>query len=381
MTMSKSPAEIFGYNFPDIRETQLLIVGGGPAGLSAALQALKLGLRVTLVESGLELGGQLVKQTHKFFGSSLERAGTRGFRIAQELIKELTPFKENGQLEVYLNTTAIAVYPERIVLLSQLSGKVFPIKPKAMIIATGAQERMLPFPNNDLPGIYGAGGIQTLMNQYGVKPGERALIVGAGNIGLIVAYQLLQAGVEVIAILEAMDRIGGWWVHAAKVRRYGVPILLRHTISRAIGKDKVEGAVIAEITPDGLKDKYQVECDLIGISVGLTPTVDLLRQANVKMKYVAFMGGFVPLRDREMRTSQSWIWVAGDSAGIEEASTAMIEGQIASTSIAKWLGYISEEEAKREIDQLWARLGYLREAEVSSKVRKGLEEVMVTWEG
>ena len=85
-------------------------------------------------------------------------------------------------------------------------------------------KKNLAFPNNDLPGIYGAGAVQTLMNVYGVLPGKRMLMVGAGNIGVIVAYQLLQAGVDVAGIIEAAPKIGGYWVHAAKVQRASVPI-------------------------------------------------------------------------------------------------------------------------------------------------------------
>lgn len=369
MDVSSSPEKV-----------ELLVVGGGPAGMAASLEALKYGINTVIADTGLELGGQLVKQTHKFFGSSKERAGTRGFVIAQILREQLMPYQKEGLLRVMLRSTVLGIYPKPeglIVTILDSSGdkprqKV--ISPRAVLIATGAQERMIPFPNNDLPGIYGAGGIQTLMNTYGVLPGRRALIVGAGNIGLILAYQLLQAGVEVIGILEAANRIGGWWVHAAKVRRYGVPILLRHTVSRAIGKETLEGAIVAEITPQGLRDRFEVECDIMALAVGLTPSAELLFQAKVDMKFSPYLGGWVPKRDGEMRTSHPAIWVAGDVAGIEEASTAMIEGMIAANSIAKFLKK-ADKEAYSRISELKEQLNYLRAADVSSRVREGLKEV------
>ena len=129
--------------------------------------------------------------------------------------------------------------------------RYFKAKPKKVVVATGALEKLIPFLGNDLPGVYGAGAVQTLMNVYGVKPAKRVLMVGAGNIGLIVSYQLLQAGVDVVAIVEFAPKVGGYWVHAAKVRRLGVPIYLRHTVKRAIGESAVEGAVIQAVDERG----------------------------------------------------------------------------------------------------------------------------------
>jgi sarcosine oxidase subunit alpha len=140
---------------------------------------------------------------------------------------------------------------------------------------------MLAFPGNDLPGVYGAGGVQTLMNVYGVKPGKQVLMVGAGNVGLIVSYQLLQAGVKVNRVIEIMPKIGGYNVHAAKLRRCGVPIFTSHSIKEAYGKDKVEGAIVEEIDnrfqpiPGTEED---ITCDTVCIAVGLTPSIRLLHQ-------------------------------------------------------------------------------------------------------
>ena len=158
-----------------------------------------------------------------------------------------------------------------------------------MVIATGASERYLAFPGNDLPGVMGAGGAQTLMNEYGILPGEKALVVGSGNVGVIVSYQLLQAGVKVKAILEILSHIGGWFVHAAKVRRYGIPILTSHTIKAVWGYDRVEGATIIKVNekfkpiPDTERD---VECDLVLLAIGLAPDTRLFAQAGAIMKWI-----------------------------------------------------------------------------------------------
>ena len=360
-------------------ETDLLVVGGGAAGLCAAAEAAGAGAKVTVIESDLHPGGQVVKQTHKFFGSKDEYAGTRGYKIADILLDEIKSLGD--RVDIQTNTTVTGYYPEEGIFTAMKGeDEYYRIKAKKTVVATGAQERLIPFPNNDLPGVYGAGAVQTLMNVYGVVPGKKVLMVGAGNIGLIVSYQLRQAGVEIAAVVEAMPKIGGYWVHAAKIRRLGIPILLRHTIVEAVGGKVIEGAVIQE-----LDDKFQligepkkIDCDVICMAVGLTPTTELFWQAGAKMQYCPQLCGHVPFRDNTMRTSNPDIWVAGDASGIEEASAAMVEGRIAGHSAAKALGCKVKEGSFKEY---WTRLDHLRAGEVGEKIRGGICQVLVDgWE-
>lgn len=365
-----------------LRQTEVLVIGGGPAGLSAALEAASFGCEVTLVDSDLALGGQLIKQTHKFFGSKEERAGTRGFRISDMLMEELQGYKD--KIKIQNNCTATGYYKEDGVVSCVVGEEeYFRIKPDKIVMATGAQERLLPFPQNHLPGVYGAGAVQTLMNVYGVIPGKRVIMVGAGNIGLIVSYQLMQAGVEIAGIVEAMDKIGGYWVHAAKVRRLGVPIYLRHTIKEAIGDRIVEGAVIQEINdkfqPTG--NEIKVDADIICMAVGLTPTCELLWQAGCEMIFVPQLCGHVAQRDLNMRTSHPDIWVAGDAAGIEEASAAMVEGRIAGVGVAKSLGHGDPSDQAKRLEDYKGRIADLRGGEVGQKICQGLKCCTVNqWE-
>ncbi len=360
----------------ELIETNLLIIGGGPAGLCAAIEAAKCGCKVTIVDESLALGGQLIKQTHKFFGSAMVYAGKRGMEIGKLFVNEIE--KLSGKIDYLLNTSAVAVYGTKLFLCMKDEEQLYEIVPDYVLITVGAQEKYLPFLNNDLPGVYGAGAVQTLMNVYGVIPGQKVLMVGAGNIGLIVSYQLLQAGVDVAAVVEFAPKIGGYWVHASKLRRLGVPILLRHTIKKAIGEKWVEAAVIQAVNENGNfigKEKY-FDCDTICLAVGLSPTSELLWQAGCRMRYVPELGGYVPYRNRTLQTTVPHIFVAGDAAGIGEASTAMLEGRIAGLTVAHKLEYISEYEYKKNLEVYFDALNELRSGEKSSKIRSGLLKVL-----
>lgn len=322
-----------------MKHVDLVVIGGGPAGLCATISAASSGASVLLLERSKKLGGQLIKQTHMFFGSEKQHASTRGFDIANLLLDEIQKYKD--RIEILTDTTVLGLYEDGV-LTAESKGQYIKIKPKAVVMATGASEKALAFPNNDLPGIYGAGAVQTLMNVYGVTPGKRALMVGAGNIGLIIAYQLMQAGVDVAAIIHHSPRIGGYHVHASKIMRMGVPLLLNHEIKEARGKDAVESVVIHELDrahkPIPGSEK-ELDVDTICISVGLSPLVELLGQAGCEMKYVRELSGLVPVIDEKYQTSVKGIFVAGDTAGVEEASMAMVEGYIAGLYAAESLGF------------------------------------------
>ncbi len=353
-----------------MNECDILVVGGGPAGISA-IRSAKLGADVVLIDDGLKLGGQLIKQTHKFFGSAEQFAGMRGVDIANKLVSELY---ESGT-KVLPGATVLGIYEDGVVNYSK-DNVVREIKPKRTIVATGAKEKNLLFENNDLPGVYGAGAVQTLVNVYGIKVGNEVLMIGAGNIGLIVTYQLMQAGIHVQAIIEATDHVGGYDVHARKVKRLGIPIIFKHSIKRVDGYNSVEEAIVVKLDDrfnpiPGTEKKFRV--DTVCIAVGLSPLAELLWQAGCEMKYIPELGGYVPVRDEDMRTSREDIFVAGDVAGIEEATSAMLEGTIAGTEAARSLGYPVEDD---ELEKAKSYLNQLRAGPTGKKIRIGLEKLL-----
>jgi len=210
--------------------------------LSAATEAAKHGLHPLVLDENEKPGGQLFKQIHKFFGSKEHKAKIRGFKIGEELLAEA----EKYGVEVMLNATVIGLYPEKEITV-RIGDEVKHMKGDAILVATGASENMVTFPGWTLPGVIGAGAAQTMMNLHHIKAGEKILMLGTGNVGLVVSFQLMQAGCEVVALVDAAPRVGGYGVHAAKVARLGVPFYLSHTIVKAEGEDRVTGVTIAEV--------------------------------------------------------------------------------------------------------------------------------------
>ena len=379
-----------------MRLTDVAIVGGGPAGLCAAIAASRLGASVALIDDNDRLGGQLVKQTHKFFGSKRHYCGTRGMDIAAIFEQELRGLPA----EILPGTSVVGLYdavlpePARSVPKSAQGDLFENATPAAairgilalanrerftklgfrcLIVATGAAENNLLFKNNDLPGVYGAGAVQTLMNVNGVRPGNRVLMVGSGNIGLIVSYQLIQAGIEVEAVVEALPRVGGYHVHAAKLARLGVPILTSHTVLSAVGTEEVEGAVICRVDKDFkplARTARKLKVDTICLAVGLTPLSELLWQSGCRMVYVPELGGHVAWHNDAMQTSLCHVYLAGDVSGIEEASTAMLEGRVAGAhAAAQVLG--SSPEAAQVISEAQRELCAIRKGPFGDKAACG----------
>ncbi|MGI6628156.1 MAG: NAD(P)/FAD-dependent oxidoreductase [Bacillota bacterium] len=355
-----------------MKTTELAIVGAGPAGVCAALEAASYGVKVTLIDRDEYPGGQLVKQTHKFFGWHEKSAGTRGIVISKNLADDVM---NNSNICFMFSTEVLGYYKDDGVLLLENPDRIDLLKPEKLLVATGASEKMLLFPGNDLPGVYGAGAVQTLMNVHGVKPGKSVLMIGSGNIGLIVSYQLAQAGVKVAALVEALPAIGGYAVHASKIRRLGIPVFTGHSIKEAYGKTCVEGAIIWQ-----LDDKWQgipgtekdLKVDVVCLATGLTPLCEFLWQAGAEMTYIPALGGFVPFYDENMETTVKGIYVAGDVASIEEASTAMAEGRLAGLAIAASLGKVPADTFSTKRQASLFELEQLRAGPTSEKIAHGL---------
>jgi thioredoxin reductase/ferredoxin len=305
---------------PAEQRTQVLILGGGPAGLCAAVELGRLGVRCLIVDDKPALGGKLTLQTHQFFGSVAECwAGTRGVDIATILSDEVA---RQQTVSVWLSSTAVGVFRDRKVGVVTPGGYRL-VEAQALLVALGAREKSLSFPGCDLPGVYGAGAFQTLVNRDLVRAAERLFVVGGGNVGLIGAYHALQAGIDVVGLVEALPEVGGYKVHADKLRRLGVPIWTSHTVLAAHGDERGErlervtiAAVDGRFRPlPGSERDFAV--DTLLIAVGLNSCDELLHKA----------------RELGLR-----VYAAGDTAEIAEASAAIFSGRISGRRIARDLG-------------------------------------------
>ena len=361
-----------------MKRHELIVIGAGPAGLSAAIEAKKNGMDVIVFDENQRPGGQLFKQIHKFFGSKEHHAKVRGFRIGQELLKEA----EDLGVKVELDSTVMGIYENKEVTVKQ-NNTVNHYKGDSVIIATGAAENMIPFKGWNIPGVIGAGAAQTMMNLQGVQPGNKILMVGSGNVGLVVSFQLLQAGCEVVAVIDAAPRVGGYGVHAAKVARTGVPFYLSHTIIEAKGTDHVTGAVIAQVDEHFQPIKgteKELDVDTVCIAVGLTPMSQLASNATCDMALIPQKGGHVALLSEYGETSVSGIYCAGDVAGIEEASSAMIQGRSVAAHVSMKAGYLTQQEFEEKYSAYQEALNQLRQGMFAPK-NKGRNDFTETDEG
>ena len=298
----------------ETRNVPVLILGGGPAGMSAAIELAKSGASSLLVDDKEHLGGKLVLQTHRFFGSAeAVHAGTRGIDIATKLSDEV---EQSDAIEVWNSSTALAVYSDSRVGILRHGRDYVQVIPEVLLVATGAREKSLLFRGNTLPGVFGAGAFQTLVNRDLIRTANRLFIIGGGNVGLIAGYHALQAGIDVVGLAEALPECGGYKVHRDKLSRMGVPIYTSHTVVSANGTDGVESITIAEVdsrfqTIPGSERSFA--CDTILIAVGLDPVNEFLEKGK-RFGMPTF--------------------AAGDAEQVAEASAAIFSGRIRGREIA-----------------------------------------------
>ncbi len=265
-----------------VYKTQVVIIGAGPAGLAAREELNKHNISNIVVDNNDKIGGQFLMQTHQFFFFEKEKkfGGMRGFDIATTLAGE----NHNG---IFLNSTVWDILEgKRIAVKNIKEEEIYYIDCEQLIIATGAVPFMPTFENDDLPGVYTAAVVQKMMNTEFTLLGKNVLTVGAGNIGYLTSYQLMQAGAKVKAIIEAQPNEGGFPVQANRVRRLGIPILTSHILLKAIPNKEhngIVGAVIAEcenFKPIKGTEKVIDGIDAINICTGLIPDDQLLIKGN-----------------------------------------------------------------------------------------------------
>jgi len=348
---------------------EIAVVGAGPAGIEATLSAAAAGASVALVDRQARPGGQYYKQA----GSGLEWKGERGRRDEEgrALLDRLASMEN---VRRYHDTLVWGLFPAgdgRWLLTLRGPAAPYRLRAAAVILATGAYDRVIPFPGWTLPGVVTAGAAQTLLECQGVLPGRRILVSGSGPLLLTVAAGLARAGADVVAVLEAAwpkptdlwslarampgqgDRLlegGEAWL---TLRAAGVPYHLGAAVTAAAGDGEVSGATFARLDGTGRPvsgSERKVAVDTIVVGYGFLSASRLTRLAGCQHDFRPEAGGYVPRRDMRMETTQPGIFAAGDGAGVGGAELSRIEGRVAGVAAAWRVGRLDASGAAGALD-------------------------------
>jgi len=364
----------------------VLIVGAGPAGLSAAITCAEHGLDVLVLDEYVKPGGRLLGQLHQEPDGTwwngiaeadrlLQRAVSLGVRIACGV----SVYQVERSGEAWLAATT--------------NGEV---QSPILLLATGATETAIPLPGWTLPGVMSIGAAQVMTNVQRVRVGERGVVIGLNILSMAITRELQLAGIDVACmVLPAMspvNRAAGhprqvmdslvraahlapspllkWggrclttdWLKRLAVRFYpkrgvpiwGIPVQLRTAASEIIGREKVEGVRLVEIDPNGQPlpgSERDVAVDFVCIAGGLAPLAELAAVAGCPFAYLPALGGHVPLHNEKMQTPLPGLYVAGNITGIESAKVAMAQGRVAALAISAELGRLPEPDKLRQAMQ------------------------------
>ncbi|MGD2040622.1 MAG: NAD(P)/FAD-dependent oxidoreductase [Anaerolineae bacterium] len=329
---------------------ELAVVGAGPAGLAAAVEAAGLGLPVTLVDAFALPGGQYYKQTPPELGATAPPD-----KHAAYLLDGI----DHDAVRLLTGTSVWGLFPEDdgyLLCLYGPPGTPRRVKARAVILAPGAHDRPVPFPGWTLPGVITAGAALTMVKHQHVLPGRRILLSGTGPLQLVLARHLIDAGAELAGVLDANGFPWSGWRHAGAVwgqwerlregweslrtmQRAGVGIRWRHQIVRAEGEGQVERAAIGPVPNADRKSLTEtVPVDTICLGFGFIPSIQLSRLAGCEHTYRPEQRIYTPVRDEGLQTTLPGLFVVGDGARIGGKDVARLEGQLAALGAARSLG-------------------------------------------
>ncbi|WP_406412716.1 FAD-dependent oxidoreductase [Streptomyces sp. NBC_01614] len=325
--------------------TDLAVIGAGPAGLAAALAAAAQGVRVALVDSAAEAGGQFYRQPAPALRArrpqSLHHQWRTWERLRDGLARSDVRFLTDHHVwGVERDSDGFTVHA----LLGPEQREPATVHARAVLLATGGYERVLPFPGWTLPGVVTAGGAQAMLKGGLVVPGRTAVVAGTGPLLLPVATGLAAAGVEIAALVEAAGpkslvrhgralaaKLPEGAGYAARLLRHHVRLLARHTVVRAHGDDRLTGVTVAALDADGRVrpgTERHLSCDTLAVGHGMLPHTDLAETLGCRLD------GLTVAVDDEQRTDVPGVWAAGESTGIGGSALALAEGHIAGLSAA-----------------------------------------------
>jgi len=363
------------------RKVPLAVIGGGPAGLCAAIAAARAGADVLVIEENPQIGGQIYRQVPQSF--HVDNPATLGTDYAdgQELLRHAAALSD--RITVWTDALVWAIFEDKQLAVAHEHDLTL-VDADAIIVATGAYERPVPVPGWTLPGVMTAGGAQVLLKSQRVRPGQRVLMAGTGPLQLVVANQMLDAGIEVVAIAESASVQGAWKVlpdlmrqpglikqgiqYMYRLKRAGVQVLRSHMLQSIQGDQQVERVVLRKVDSmcrPIVGETKSFDVDTVCIGYGLIPLVRLTSMLGCRHLYNPLVGGWVPCFDENMQTSRSGILVAGDGAGIAGVLSARMEGTLAGLYGSACAGIISKDKADQEahpVRRQLASMGKFRRA-------------------
>jgi len=324
----------------------VLVVGGGPAGMAAALECSKSGVKTILVERENRLGGILNQCIHNGFGLSYFGEELTGPEYAAKFVEKI----KSSSVEVWLETFVTKIESGKVCLISKNGAKT--IYPSAVILAMGAREKTagnIKLLGTRPVGVFTAGQVQKLVNHFGLLPGKRAIIIGSGDIGLIMARRLSLEGAKVLGVYEIMSTSSGLARNISScLNDFGVPLFLSTTIIKVQGDKRVSGVWTAKVdgklSPISGTENF-VECDTVLLSVGLVPENDIV----VNLEKNKFTNGAVVSETRE--TNLSGVFSCGNVLQIHDlVDNACLEAELAGKNAALFAQNLSLKGKRFEIE-------------------------------
>lgn len=314
--------------------TDIIIIGAGPAGMAAALKAHELGVKkILLVDRLPEMGGILQQCIHNGFGLQLFKKDLTGPEYADLYIKRI----KRTDIEVLLHTMAVEITKDGRTILSNDADGLIEVTAAAKILAMGCRERtrqQVGIPGTRPSGIFTAGVAQRFMNIEGYFPGKDIVVVGSGDIGMIMARRMTLEGAKVHAVTEVLPYPGGLTRNVVQcLQDFNIPLHLRHNVIEIYGRDRVEGVKIAKLDEQGspTKTTFEIKCDTLLFSVGLIPENELSRMISLDLSPIT--GG--PYIDDTYETTHDGVFTCGNAAFVNDlADYVSIEGEMAGEGAA-----------------------------------------------
>ena len=317
---------------------ELVIIGGGPAGMSAAVAAYESGIRdILILERDTHLGGILQQCIHNGFGLHKFGEELSGPEYAWKYEQKV---QELG-IEVKLGTMVLDITGDKVITATNEEDGIFQLRAGAIILAMGCRERSkgaLNIPGSRPAGIFSAGTAQKYVNRMGYLPGKEVVILGSGDIGLIMARRMTLEGAKVHAVCELMPYSGGLARNIEQcLNDFGIPLKLSHTVIRIHGKERLEGVTIARVDerrkPIAGTEEY-IPCDTLLLSVGLIPENELSKSAGVELDRIT-QGAVV---DQDRQTSVEGVFACGNVLHVHDlVDYVSEEAEIAGKSAADYL--------------------------------------------